>query len=135
LNWSISYFALPTGQLTTIALGATMVLLGSSTPNAPVTYHSTDNGVTWTQGTLPSATPGNQWVSAAYNGSVLFAPSFSNGIVSAVSADGITWAGYPINSAQWSACCLSGSEPTGYYVDYTETDLLLIGTITNLTYN
>ena len=121
--------------LNPVAIGSTFALVGTSHEGVPYAAYSTDNGATWTSTSMPPDSYSAEWLSVCYNGAVAFAPSNVDGLVSAVSADGITWAGYPINDALWAACCSSGSGSTEYYVDYTETDLLLIGTITNLTYN
>lgn len=93
------------------SLGNTHLLMPSSVMESTVTKYrySTDNGITWSLGTLPVAlTSSNRsiqtLISAKFNGQPAFILTYTTSATYYVSTNGITWTSYGITTRAPNVC-------------------------------
>lgn len=120
-NWSIAQY----GNGSWVAIGGYYNGSGSSTyGSSTIAATSTDNGVTWTQRTMPSG----QWTDLVWGSTPALWVAIGAGSVWATSPDGITWTQRTApTSGSWSAITYGN----GTYVAVTYTSTTSCYTSTN----
>jgi hypothetical protein len=119
-TWVASTLPGSNAAWTDVAFGYTNATSGTwvavSTTSSTVGAVSTDNGQTWTQTTLPSA---SNWVAVAY-GNSRFVTVASGGTTAAYSLDGVTWYSSILPaSASWTD------------ISYGQGQFMIVGTSTS----
>jgi hypothetical protein len=132
ITWTIGSFQFSGGGFPPVAgcIAVKTTVFCALVNNSNISFASTDNGVTWLQGTMPSSA---SWVAIAANGTTFVALASGAGIC-ATSTDGLNWTSHALPSMQsWDAIAWNGTTFSIAASGYTTTYVSTTGVFSTLT--